>query len=138
MGIKINLLYEIDWKRLDARYIWSCKIRIISKSIFFIKIFQVNHFRNSRELCRKDLLNANIKKIKRKLESQKKYDEIEKYDFIPIGYELPREYNLLVEKFKEDPKCTWIMKPVGDSQGHGIFLFDKLSDINKWNSDKHV
>lgn len=30
------------------------------------------------------------------------------------------------------------MKPVGDSQGHGIFLFDKLSDINKWNSDKHV
>lgn len=99
---------------------------------------RVNHFRYSRELCRKDLLHSNVKAMKRRLEAEKKFDEIEKFNFTPIGFELPREFNMLVEEFKRDLGVPWIMKPVGESQGHGIFLFDKLQDIQKWNFETKV
>jgi hypothetical protein len=29
----------------------------------------------------------------------------------------------------------WIMKPIGKSQGKGIFLFSKLSQISDWRKD---
>jgi len=32
--------------------------------------------------------------------------------------------------------AVWIMKPVGRAQGKGIFLFNKLSQISEWKSDK--
>jgi hypothetical protein len=31
-----------------------------------------------------------------------------------------------------DNKNVWIMKPTGKSQGKGIFLFNKLSQISQW------
>ena len=34
-----------------------------------------------------------------------------------------------------DELNTWIMKPVGKSQGKGIFLFQRLSQISKWRAD---
>jgi len=40
-----------------------------------------------------------------------------------------------VESFKRLPDTNWIMKPIGKSQGKGIFLFDKLSQINEWKND---
>lgn len=63
------------------------------------------------------------------------------------------EYSLFVEAFKKNPDTCWIMKPVrsthrlhhvidrpcsvqiGKSQGKGIFLFDKLHQINDWKND---
>jgi tubulin polyglutamylase TTLL9 len=62
------------------------------------------------------------------------------------------EYSLFVEAFKKNPDTCWIMKPVrsssapvlshassnpqiGKSQGKGIFLFDKLNQINDWKND---
>lgn len=32
----------------------------------------------------------------------------------------------------DEKKNVWIMKPTGKSQGKGIFLFNKLSQIAQW------
>ena len=43
---------------------------------------------------------------------------------------LPLEYSMFTEEFKKMP-CTWIMKPVGKSQGTGIFLVNKLAQVSQ-------
>ena len=48
---------------------------------------------------------------------------------------LPGDYALFVEEFKRNPTSLWIMKPVGRSQGKGIFLFQHLKQIAKWKSE---
>jgi tubulin polyglutamylase TTLL9 len=45
------------------------------------------------------------------------------------------DYALFAEEFKRKPNCTWIMKPTSKSQGRGIFIFQKLSQISKWKSE---
>ncbi|XP_069688857.1 tubulin polyglutamylase ttll-5-like isoform X2 [Periplaneta americana] len=51
----------------------------------------------------------------------------------PVGYNLPLEYTKLVAEFsrqgKSDSNAVWICKPVGQSQGRGIFLFKELGDL---------
>jgi hypothetical protein len=58
-------------------------------------------------------------------------------EIIPTTFFLPADYNLFVEEFKRDPSVTWIMKPIGRSQGEGIFLINKLSQIKRWSRDKN-
>jgi tubulin polyglutamylase TTLL1 len=53
-------------------------------------------------------------------------------DFLPITYVLPADYSLFVEEFRRNPNTVWIMKPAGRSQGKGIFIINKLSQIKKW------
>lgn len=96
---------------------------------------RVNHYRNDRELCRKDLLIKNVKRKKRQLEREKRFDEAENYNFCPTTYVLPGDYALFVEEFKKSSNQAWIMKPTGRSQGKGIFLFTKLKEISKWRSE---
>lgn len=79
----------------------------------------------------------NIKRFKKEL------DKIEApegrrtiYDYIPTTYILPGDYSIFVEEFKKNPHMTWIMKPIGKSQGIGIFLVTKLSQIKKWAKDR--
>jgi tubulin polyglutamylase TTLL9 len=48
---------------------------------------------------------------------------------------LPQEYSLFLEEFKKSDGATWIMKPIGKSQGKGIFLFNQLSQISDWKKD---
>jgi len=52
-------------------------------------------------------------------------------DFIPTTYVLPVDYHLFLEEYRKNPS-TWIVKPCGKSQGVGIFLIDKLSQLKKW------
>lgn len=98
---------------------------------------RMNHYRNGRELCRKDLLAKNIKRSRRTLEKEGKGEEGGKYDFAPITFILPGDYALFVEEFKRHAHsgATWIMKPIARSQGKGIFLFNKLAQIQQWKSD---
>lgn len=49
----------------------------------------MNHFRNDRELCRKDLLIKNVKKFRSALKKSGKLEEAEGYDFCPMTYLLP-------------------------------------------------
>lgn len=42
---------------------------------------------------------------------------------------------MFVEEFKKK-KGFWIMKPVGKSQGKGIFIINKPSDISDWKNEE--
>ncbi|KAA0155290.1 hypothetical protein FNF27_05706 [Cafeteria roenbergensis] len=96
---------------------------------------RVNHFRNGRELCRKDLLVKNIKRAKRTLDKSGKPEEAARFDFCPVTFVLPGDYALFVEEFNRCAGTVWIMKPIGRAQGKGIFLFHKLSQISQWKSE---
>ena len=61
---------------------------------------RVCHYRNDRELCRKDLMIKNIKRKKRQLEREKRYEEAKNYDICPTTYTLPADYALFAEEFK--------------------------------------
>lgn len=99
----------------------------------------LNHFPNHYELTRKDLMARNIKRYRKELEKENsplaEKDEQGNYihlDIIPQTYNLPGDYSLFVEEFKRNPNTTWIMKPTAKSQGKGIFLVNKISQIKKW------
>ncbi|KAJ8981724.1 hypothetical protein NQ317_003789 [Molorchus minor] len=95
----------------------------------------INHVPKGSAICRKDNLVRYLRCMK------KVYGSI--YDFSPHGFNLPLEYTKLAaecsrgrsqserdeHKFFED-KPVWICKPVAQSQGRGIFLFRKLSELN--------
>jgi len=87
---------------------------------------KLNHFRNHYELTKKDLLVKNLKRFQKQLVKDGKHEEAAGYGFYPTTYNLPQDYSLYVEEFKRSNKDVWIMKPVGKSQGKGIFLVNKL------------
>ena len=95
---------------------------------------RINHFRNGRELCRKDLLVKNLKRMKRTLVRENQPEQARAYDFAPLSFVLPREYAMFVDSFKQ-VGGVWIMKPIGSAQGRGIFLFTRLSEISDWRTD---
>jgi len=48
---------------------------------------------------------------------------------------LPSEYPIFLEEFKrtkDREKALWIMKPIGRSQGKGIFIFRNIGEISDW------
>jgi len=98
---------------------------------------KINHFRNNYELTRKDHLIKNLKRHKKNLERDGKFDDCQKMDFWPLTYNLPSDYCLFVEEFKknQDKNIVYIMKPISKSQGKGIFLFSKLNQITQWRND---
>ena len=96
---------------------------------------RLNHFGNHYELTRKDLLVKNLKRAKRALEKEDRLAEAANYDFFPATYVLPSEYGMFLEEFKRTSPATWIMKPIGQAQGRGIFLFNKVSQISDWRKD---
>jgi tubulin polyglutamylase TTLL1 len=53
-------------------------------------------------------------------------------DIVPMTYVLPGDYNIFAEEFKKYPNSTWIMKPNARAQGKGIFLVNKLKQLQKW------
>ncbi|XP_047350941.1 probable tubulin polyglutamylase TTLL2 isoform X2 [Vespa velutina] len=88
----------------------------------------VNRIPKGNSICRKDNLVRHLKCMK------KGHGSI--YDFSPVGYNLPSEYTKLAEdcsRYEKDDR-VWICKPVSQSQGRGIFLFRKLSDLSYNNS----
>ncbi|XP_018564642.1 probable tubulin polyglutamylase TTLL2 [Anoplophora glabripennis] len=91
----------------------------------------LNHIPKGAAICRKDNLVRYLRCMK------KVYGSI--YDFSPHGYNLPLEYTKLAAECSRgrdaahkylDEKPIWICKPVAQSQGRGIFLFRKLSELN--------
>ncbi|RKO95620.1 tubulin-tyrosine ligase, partial [Caulochytrium protostelioides] len=53
------------------------------------------------------------------------------FDFVCTSYVLPAELALFQEEFRR-VGGVWIMKPVGRAQGKGIFLINKLVQIQSW------
>ena len=59
-------------------------------------------------------------------------------DIVPMTYILPGDYIPFVTEFKKNPNSTWIMKPTSRSQGSGIFLVNKLKQIQKWATNSKI
>jgi len=150
----LDVFRERGWKESESEVEWDIFwtnkewIRLIYDKIHLEQHQRVNHFRNFYELTRKDLLIKNLKRAKRLLSKNKGHTDEDgsggsvhgaathasHYDFFPDTYSLPAEYSLFVEAFKKAPGSSWIMKPIGSSQGKGIFLFEKLHQISEWKS----
>ncbi|XP_049767995.1 uncharacterized protein LOC126101371 [Schistocerca cancellata] len=84
-----------------------------------------NHIPKGSMICRKDNLARYLRCMR------KVYGPI--YDFSPLGYNLPLEYTKLVAECTRQRRnresSVWICKPVSQSQGRGIFLFRKVSEL---------
>ncbi|TMW64479.1 hypothetical protein Poli38472_011359 [Pythium oligandrum] len=140
------LLYQGEhWRETESEYDWDVHWADIGWVREHLDAFtplqdhqRINHFQNHYELTRKDLLVKNLKRMKRQLQRSPESAsrvEAENYDFWAATFVLPTEYGMFVEEFKRNPGGRWIMKPIGKAQGKGIFLFDKLSEINDWKRD---
>jgi len=123
---------EVDW---DVAWVDTGWLRENFDGMHLEEHQRINHFRNHYELTRKDNLIKNLKRMQRQLQREGKEEEARKYDFFPGTYVLPADYGLFVEEFKSQQGAIWIMKPIGKAQGKGIFLFNKLGQINDWKKD---
>ena len=101
----------------------------------------LNHFPNHYELTRKDLMVKNIKHFRKQMAKEAnpiaEKDEQGNYlymDIIPVTYNLPADYTIFVEEFRRNPDDMWIMKPAYGLQGKGIFIVNKLKQLQKWSS----
>ena len=140
-----NCIYEAlkrrGWKEsegdMEWDIMWSEKewIHEVFDHVHLQPHQRINHFRNYAELCRKDLMVKNMKRYKKNLEKEGKLEESQDVDFFPLTYNMPGEYSLFVEEFKKNQNTVWIMKPIGKSQGKGIFLFTRLQQVSQWKSD---
>ena len=65
------------------------------------------------------------------LAEKDEYGNFMHFDFIPVTYTLPSEFNVFVEEFKRHPNSMWIRKPVGGAQGKGITMVNKLDSFKK-------
>mmetsp|Transcript_86587 Transcript_86587/g.273285 ORF Transcript_86587/g.273285 Transcript_86587/m.273285 type:complete len:499 (-) Transcript_86587:26-1522(-) len=126
---------ELDWDLFWCDKEW---IHDVFDHVHLQPHQRVNHFRNHYELTRKDLLVKNIKRAQRQAQRDGLNEEAQSYAACsPTTFVLPLEYGMFVEEFKRQQAsgAIWIMKPVGKSQGKGIFLFDKLSQVSGWRQD---
>tara|TARA_A100001015_G_scaffold319072_1_gene440858 strand:- start:36 stop:467 length:432 start_codon:yes stop_codon:yes gene_type:complete len=94
---------EVDDEREAWDFVWAERDWVYNA---FDKLHlehwqRLNHFRNGRELCRKDLLAKNVKRRRRALEKEGRLEEAQSYDFAPTTFVLPREYSMFVEEFKK-------------------------------------
>lgn len=139
-----NTIYDVlvgrGWKETESEADWDIHwaerewVYEVFDTVHLEPHQRINHFRNGRELCRKDLLVKNLKRMKRTLQREGQLDQARAYDFMPLSFVLPREYAMFVEEFKRSGGI-WIMKPIGSAQGRGIFLFTRLSEISEWRTD---
>ena len=135
-----DVLASRGWRKVDEDadwdFVWADREWIYAAfdRMHLEQWQRLNHFRNGRELCRKDLMAKNMKRRRRALEKEGRTEEAAAYDFIPTTFVLPREYSMFVEEFKKSGG-VWIMKPIGSAQGKGIFLFTRLSEISEWKTD---
>jgi tubulin polyglutamylase TTLL6/13 len=87
---------------------------------------RINHFPGMFQLSRKNNLGRNLMKMQKVFPKE--------YKFFPKTYLLPVEYGEVAKKFlnkkgKKKRTPTFIVKPEASCQGRGIFLTQKLEDL---------
>lgn len=118
LGLSWNFLWSWGRPRLnfDHLLVWQ----------------KVNHFCESRQLTRKDMLKRNLQSLT-EMGKGKKSGEF--FEIMPVTFLLPADYNAFVKTFHEiessraETGChnTWILKPIGLSRGRGISM---VTDAN--------
>ena len=94
---------------------------------------RVNHYPDSKELTRKDLLKKNIQRY-----TVMGGKTGEQFNIMPMTFLLPHEYTSFVQAFTtaetnkiiDNIQNFWILKPLGMSRGRGISLIKDLSEIS--------
>ncbi|CAF0928414.1 unnamed protein product [Brachionus calyciflorus] len=84
---------------------------------------KINHLPGSFQIGRKDRLCRNL------YHAQAIFGKQE-YNFVPITYVLPQDYNLLKQEI-ETKNCKWIIKPPASARGQGIRVVNKIEQIPK-------
>jgi len=141
-NIIVKVFKDLEWKAceddMDWDIIWADRewMRDYFDIVHLHPHQRVNHFRNSYEMTRKDLLIKNLKRSKRALIKGGHTEEANQYDFFPKCFAVPQEHSLFVEEFKRVQNSTWIMKPIGRCQGKGIFIVSKLKQVDHWKRRK--
>ncbi|EAA22312.1 Tubulin-tyrosine ligase family, putative [Plasmodium yoelii yoelii] len=155
MGAHHTVLYitETEWNLCWSEKDW---INEVYDTLSLKNDQYVNHFRNYYEVSKMDklingkieiiffpllnlflkhyLLAKNIKRLKKLYGKTQNSEELKKLDITPLTFVLPLEYKIFLEEYKKKSNRIWIMKPIGKSQGKGIFLFDKISQIKDWSN----
>ena len=118
-GLNLKASWNMMWT-------WSKPRLDMSKLLAWQK---VNHFPETRNFSRKDLLKKNIEKIQKT--SAKCWQA---WNILPPTFALPKEYLNFVDAFssqeQSDPQRNiWIMKPIGKSRGRGIQVVKDLNQV---------
>lgn len=87
------------------------------------KYQKVNHFPRSHEITRKDFMYKNLAKMQ-------VLHGARAFDFVPKTYIMPQDAGQL-EYEMNLIDTTWIVKPSASSQGKGIFLTNRFSEVPK-------
>ncbi|XP_058808637.1 probable tubulin polyglutamylase TTLL9 [Phymastichus coffea] len=139
----LRVLESRGWTRVsDTSWdLWWCdcsEVKLALHNLQRLRAQQrVAHFLNHGELTRKNLLYRNLRRYKRLLLKAGKSREAALCDIMPVSFELPSEYRMLVEEYRRCQGATWIVKPAAGSQGRGIFLFRRLRDLAEWRSREY-
>lgn len=113
-GCSLRSSWNLFWS-------WSKPDIDISKLLVWQRI---NHFPFNKNLSRKDLLYKNLDAFRKLLKIP--------FSFLPLTYNLPKEYTQFSIKFHEEEMLNrdmnyWIMKPIGKSRGRGIKVISNLA-----------
>jgi tubulin polyglutamylase TTLL5 len=153
----MNTEYQNQWLQLPQglglglswNLLWTWSKPHINKS--HLLIWQkVNHFDDSKQLTRKDLLKKNIQRFT----DMKDNKYASEFEIMPQTFLLPNEYTQFVQCFKDFENMNnpsknpgdenqpsesmvpkklvlnyWILKPVGLSRGRGISVIQNLNDV---------
>ena len=108
LGLSWNLLWTWSKPRINKNHllIWQ----------------RVNHFEDSKQLTRKDLLKKNIQRY-----TDMTGKTAEHFEIMPQTFQVPHEYTQFVNAFMEIEarkqtnklQNIWILKPIGLSRGRG-------------------
>ncbi|XP_023287890.1 probable tubulin polyglutamylase TTLL9 [Orussus abietinus] len=141
---QLDVMQSRGWTQIPVDgdtswHIWWCEISDVRAALDgrLWPYQKIPHFRNHYELTRKNYLCRNLKRYKKLLLKSGKQKEAELCDCMPITFELPNEYRMLIEEYHKQGG-TWIVKPAARSQGRGIFLFQKLRDLVDWKNKRKI
>lgn len=88
------------------------------------KFQKINHFPNSLQLGRKDLMWRNLQR------AQKLHSSTNDYDFCPRTYVFPEDYKkFCAERESSGNKLMYILKPSDSSCGKGIKIIGPKSQV---------
>ena len=118
---------------MNLRMSWNLMWTWSKPSLDFSKLLvwqQVNHFPETKNFSRKDMLKRNIEKT---MKISAKAGNL--WNIIPVTYVLPKEYVTFVDHYgqleKTEPDTNvWIMKPVGKSRGRGISVINDVNQVS--------
>ena len=123
-----------DWDLIWASRAWIHKKMLGPHPIVLRPNQRINHFPNSFELTRKDLMAKNLQRLRREL---RKTGQEATVDFSPPTYVIPGQYAMFIEDMKKKAG-PWICKPVGGSMGNGIIFLTSESEAKSFNDKTSV